>query len=171
MLHSDGSLYFTDPPYGIKPADEALGFYGIYRLSPDGELTLLDRSMVRPNGIGLSPNETQLYVSDSQEQSIQVFDVTSSGELSNGRLFASLKDSENKGVLDGLTVDCQDNIYATGAGGLWMFAPTGNVLQRIALPELTTNVTWGNAEQTQLYVTAGKSLYLVQFNRGQGKSC
>ena len=81
---SDGSIYFTDPPYGIKSAQEELGFYGVYRLAADGTLTLLADDFVRPNGIALSPDETKLYVNDSQKGHIRVFDVKPDGTLEKG---------------------------------------------------------------------------------------
>jgi gluconolactonase len=90
VVKSDGSIYFTDPPYGIQKEQEELGFYGIYRWKPDGTLTLLNKEMVRPNGIAFSPDEKKLYVSDSEKLHIRVFDVQPDGTLANSRVFAEL---------------------------------------------------------------------------------
>jgi gluconolactonase len=116
VVKSDGSIYFTDPPYGIKSEQEELGFYGVYRLAPDGKLTLLVKDFVRPNGIAFSPDEKTLYVNDTEKGHIRVFDVKPDGTLENGRIFAELKDPSQKGVPDGMKVDEAGNVYSTGSG-------------------------------------------------------
>ncbi|WP_347239557.1 SMP-30/gluconolactonase/LRE family protein [Microcoleus sp. FACHB-68] len=161
-VKSDGSIYFTDPPYGIKKEQEELGFYGVYRLAPDGKLTLLVKDFMRPNGITFSPNENKLYINDSQESHIRVFDVNSDGTLTNGRIFAELKDPNKKGVPDGMKTDIQGNIYSTGSGGVSVFSPAGNLLGTIEVPEATTNLAWGDSDGKTLYITAGKSLYRIR---------
>jgi len=163
-LHSDGSIYFTDPPYGIKSEQEELGFYGIYRLAPDGELTLLNDEMIRPNGITFSPDETQLYVNDSQEGYIQVFDVGEDGTLANGRRFAELKDPDLSGVPDGMKVDNEGNVYSTGPGGVWIFSPDGERLGIIQVPETAANLAWGDRDRRTLYITATSGLYRIRLN-------
>lgn len=161
-VKSDGSIYFTDPPYGIKKEQEELGFYGVYRLAPDGKLTLLVKDFMRPNGITFSPDENKLYINDSQESHIRVFDVNSDGTLTNGRIFAELKDPNKKGVPDGMKTDIQGNIYSTGPGGVWVFSSAGNLLGTIEVPEATTNLAWGDSDGKTLYITAGKSLYRIR---------
>ena len=162
VVKSDGSIYFTDPPYGIKKEQEELGFYGVYRLAPDGKLTLLVKDFVRPNGITFSPDEKKLYIDDSQESHIRVFDVNPDGTLTNGRIFAELKDPNKKGVPDGMKTDIQGNIYSTGPGGVWVFSPAGNLLGTIEVPEAATNLAWGDSDSKTLYITAGKSLYRIR---------
>ena len=161
VVKSDGSIYFTDPPFGIKSEQEELGFYGVYKIAPDGKLTLLIDDFIRPNGIALSPDETKLYVNDSQKGHIRVFDVKSDGNLENGMIFAELKDSKKIGVPDGMKVDLQGNLYSTGPGGVWVFAPSGKLLGIIAVPERVTNLAWGNDDYKTLYLTASKSLYRI----------
>jgi sugar lactone lactonase YvrE len=161
-IKSDGSIYFTDPPYGIQPKQEELGFYGVYRLAPNGKLTLLAKDMVRPNGIAFSPDESKLYVSDSQEQYIRVFDVKPDGTVSNGRTFATLKDPSKEGTPDGLKVDRKGNVYSPGAGGVWVFSPTGDLLGKISVPEVVTNLAWGQSDFKTLYITASNSLYRIR---------
>jgi gluconolactonase len=162
LVKSDGSIYFTDPPYGIKSEQEELGFYGVYRLAPDGKLTLLVKDFVRPNGIAFSPDEKKLYVNDSEKGHIRVFDVKSDGTLENGQLFAELKDPSKKGVPDGMKVDQEGNVYSTGAGGVWVFSPSGNLLGRIEVPEVAANIGWGDDDYKTLYITASNSLYRIR---------
>lgn len=162
VVKSDGSIYFTDPPYGIKKDQEELGFYGVYRIAPDGKLTLLVKDFVRPNGITFSPDQKKLYIDDSEKGHIRVFDINSDGSLTNGRIFAELKDPNKKGVPDGMKTDIQGNIYSTGPGGVWVFSPTGNLLGKIEVPEATTNLAWGDSDGKTLYITAGKSLYRIR---------
>ncbi|TWH54846.1 LOW QUALITY PROTEIN: gluconolactonase [Dulcicalothrix desertica PCC 7102] len=163
-VKSDGSIYFTDPPYGIKKEQEELGFYGIYRSSPDGILTLLSKEMVRPNGIAFSPDEKKLYVSDSEKLHIRVFDVQPDGTLANSRVFAELAGLTDKGVPDGMKVDVKGNIYCSGSGGIWIFSPTGQLLNKIAVPQSVTNLAWGDKDYKTLYITAGNSIYRIRLN-------
>lgn len=164
VVKSDGSIYFTDPPYGIKSDQEELGFYGVYRLSPEGELTLLVDDFVRPNGIAFSPDETRLYVNDSQEGHVRVFDVKPDGTLTNGRIFATQKDPNKKGVPDGMKVDTLGNVYSTGPGGVWVFSPSGEKLGIIETPETAANIAWGDADYKTLYITASSGLYRIRLN-------
>ena len=161
-VKSDGSIYFTDPPYGIETEQEELGFYGVYRLAPDGKLTLLVDDFVRPNGIVFSPDETKLYVNDSEKGHIRVFDVQPNGTLDRGRLFANLKPPSKKGAADGMKVDIKGNVYSTGPGGVWIFAPNGELLGIIETPEAPANIAWGDRDYQTLYITARNGLYRIQ---------
>ena len=162
VVKSDGSIYFTDPPYGIKPEQEELGFYGVYRLTPDGKLTLLVDDFIKPNGIALSPDETKLYVNDSEKGHIRVFDVKPDGTLENSQLFAKLKPPSQQGAADGMKVDIQGNVYSTGPGGVWIFSPNGNSLGIIETPEPPANIAWGDRDYKTLYITAKTSLYRIR---------
>lgn len=162
VVKSDGSIYFTDPPYGIKPQQKELGFYGVYRLTSDGKLTLLAKDFVRPNGIAFSPDETKLYVSDSETGHIRVFDVNSNGLLKNARIFAQQKYPGKEGVPDGIKVDIKGNVYSTGPGGVWVFSPAGNLLGIIEVPEVPANLAWGDNDYKTLYITARNSLYRIR---------
>lgn len=163
VVKSDGSIYFTDPPYGVGKEKEELGFYGVYRRSPDGTLILLTREMVRPNGLAFSPDEKKLYVSDSENGHILVFQVKSDGKLSNG-IFAQLQGPKDKGVPDGMKVDVQGNVYCSGPEGLWIFSPNGQLLGKIIVPEVVTNLAWGDQDYKSLYITATQSLYRIRLN-------
>ena len=170
VVKSDGTIYFTDPPYGIKSEQEELGFYGVYRLAPDGKLTLLVKDFVRPNGIAFSPDEKKLYVNDSEKGHIRVFDVKPDGTLESGQVFAELKDPGKKGVPDGMKVDEEGNVYSTGPGGVWVFSSSGKELGKIEVPEVATNLAWGDSlrdssgsrDYKMLYITASNSLYRIR---------
>ena len=143
VFNSSGDLYFTDPPYGLPnrwddPRRE-LDFCGVYRLSKQGKLTLLTKEMTRPNGIAFSPDEKTLYVAQSDpERAIwMAFPVTGSGKLGKGRVFYDSTELVDKlpGLPDGMTVDASGNLFATGPGGVHIFAPDGAHLGRISTGE------------------------------------
>lgn len=162
VVKSDGSIYFTDPSYGVTKDREELGFYGVYRLAPDGKLTLLVKDLVLPNGIAFSPDEQKLYVNNSEARYIAVYDVKPDGTVTNERLFADLKDASQGGTPDGLKVDLQGNVYSTGPGGVWILSPDGKLLGKISVPETATNVAWGESDRKTLYITASTSLYRIR---------
>ena len=168
VYSSDGSLYFTDPPYGLEGLEDSpmreLDFNGIYRLSPDGELELLVRDQSRPNGIALSPDERTLYVanSDAENKVWMAYDIDEEG-ASNGRVFYDVNDQTAAGAADGMKVDLAGNIFATGPGGVWIFAPDGTHLGTIMPGEVTANVGWGDDGRT-LYMTASTGLYRIRLS-------
>jgi gluconolactonase len=160
VVRSDGAVYFTDPPYGLPNRTEGkeLPFNGVYRLAPDGELSLLADDFELPNGLAFSPDERVLYVDDSGRQHIRAFTVRSDGGIADGRVFAELRDAE-PGVPDGMKVDVEGNVYCTGAGGIWVFAPAGRKLGRIVLPELPANLAWAGDDWQTMFATAQTSVY------------
>jgi sugar lactone lactonase YvrE len=169
IVKSDGSVYFTDPPYGVAETDRELDFQGVYRLSPDGKLTLLAKDFDRPNGLVFSPNEKVLFIADSSDRKhIRAFDVKPDGTLANGRLFADLK-SDKEGPPDGMRVDKKGNLYSTGPGGIWVFTPSGKHIGTIGTPEVPSNCAWGDKDRKTLYVTARTSIYRIRTKIG-GKS-
>jgi gluconolactonase len=162
VVKSDGSIYFTDPSYGVSKDREELGFYGVYRLAADGKLTLLVKDLVLPNGIAFSPDEQKLYVNNSEARYIAVYDVKPDGTVTNERLFADLKDASQGGVPDGLKVDLEGNVYSTGPGGVWILSPDGKLLGKISVPETATNLAWGESDRKTLYITGSTSLYRIR---------
>jgi len=162
---SDGSLYFTDPPYGLDGLEQSplreVDFNGIYRLRPGGELELLVRDQSRPNGIALSPDESTLYVanSDAENKVWMAYDLDEAG-ASNGRVFYDINDQDAPGAADGMKVDRAGHLFATGPGGVWVIAPDGSHLGTIMMPEVTANVAWGDDGRT-LYMTSSTSLYRI----------
>lgn len=167
LVHrSDGSLYFTDPPYGLPKQDDdpakELKFNGVYRLA-GGRLQLLVNDLTRPNGIALSPDEKTLYVanSDPQKKLWMRYDVAADGSVSNGRVFADVTAEKDDGLPDGMKVDLQGNVYATGPGGVWIFAPDGKHLGTIKPTEVPANCGWGDNGKS-LYMTARTGLYRIK---------
>jgi gluconolactonase len=173
VVKSDGSIYFTDPPYGVQPSrpgtvrpagwwtrpipGKEQPCHGVYRLAPDGTLQLLVDDFALPNGLAFSPDESVLYIDDSAHKHIRAFDVRPDGTLTGSRLLLDMA-SEDPGVPDGLKVDEQGHVYCTGPGGIWVCRPDGALLGRIVLPELPANLGWGE-DGSVLYVTARTSVY------------
>ncbi|MDP6606511.1 MAG: SMP-30/gluconolactonase/LRE family protein [Dehalococcoidia bacterium] len=164
--HSNGWLYFTDPPYGLPGGDDdpakELDFSGIYRLGPAGEVELLNREQTRPNGLAFSPSETTLYVanSDAERRLWIAYGVLEDGTLDDGRVFFDVTGDPAPGNPDGLKVDRAGNVFATGPGGVWVFDPAGTHLGTIQPDEIPANVAWGDDGRT-LYITARTGLYRV----------
>lgn len=183
VYKSDGSLYFTDPPYGFPKQDQdpkkELEFNGVYRLNPDGKLILLTKEMTRPNGLGFSPDEKYLYVANSDEarKVWMKFEVKPDGTLREGKVLADVTSNKEDGLPDGMKLDVNGNLYGTGPGGVWIFSPEGKHLGTIKPPETPANIHWGkfaktNAEAamtrdekaTTLYITARTGLYRIQLS-------
>ena len=170
VFHSDGSLYFTDPPYGLKDLldDErkALPFQGIYRLGTGGDLELLDDSVSFPNGIGLSTGEKTLYVAVSDRESPMwlAYDLQSDGTLAGRRVFydaGHLVGIEGEqGLPDGMVVHSSGVIFAAGPGGVWLFTPDARVLAKIRTGRLTANCEL-SADERMLFITAQDTLMTI----------
>ncbi len=168
VYHSNGALYFTDPPYGLEqqtddPAKE-IDYQGVYRLASDGTVTLLTDDLSRPNGIAFSPDEQTLYVANSDPDRAlwMAYDVERDGSIANGRVFfdATAFVQEGKpGLPDGLKIDQNGNLFATGPGGVLVFAPDGTHLGTLNTTEATANCAFGDDGST-LYITA--DMYLLR---------
>ena len=163
VVRSDGSIYFTDPPYGLKNLDtwKELPFNGVYRFAPDGKLVLLVDDFERPNGLAFSPDESVLYIDDTARCHIRAFDVSPDGSLGNGRVLIDMQSSET-GSADGMKIDQQGTIYCTGPGGLWVIDSSGQCIGRIAIPEAPSNLAWGDKDWRTLYITARSSIYRLR---------
>ena len=166
--HPNGWLYFTDPPYGLPLQEQdplrELDFNGIYRLNYETrELQLLVRDQTRPNGIGFSPDGRTAYVanSDASNKVWMSYDVNTEGMFENGRVFYDAGSETDPGMPDGLKLDTEGNIYATGPGGVWIFAPDGTHLGSIRPAEIPANVAWGD-DGRSLYMTARTGLYRIK---------
>ena len=156
IVKSNGDIYFTDPPYGLpKNWDDPrreLDFCGVYRLSSDGKLTLLNRELTRPNGLAFSPDEKTLYVANSDPQRAvwMAYPVKDDGTIGPGRVFADVTAmvSKYKGLPDGMKVDREGNLFAGGPGGIHVYAPDVKLLGRIDTHEATANCAWGDDGST-----------------------
>jgi gluconolactonase len=181
VYKSDGSLYFTDPPYGLRTQsdqdkEKQLQVNGVYRLAhalaatpgaaPDRDaLELLTSELPRPNGIAFSPGEKYLYVDNSEPKKIWMrYTVGADGKLSGGKLLYDASGDARPGAPDGMKVDVEGNIYSAGPGGVWIFSPEGKPLATIVMPEVTSNVAWGGADRKTLYITASSSVYRIRLN-------
>jgi len=168
VYRSDGALYFTDPPYGLPKQDDdpakQLSFNGVF-LYAKGKLQPVAKDIQRPNGIALSPDEKTLYVSNSDEKtrSIMRYDVNPDGTVSKGRIFYDFSTAKEQGIPDGLKIDSQGNVYATGPEGVWIFGPDGKHLGTIQPGETAANCAWGDDGKT-LYITASTSVYRVRLS-------
>lgn len=178
---SDGSLYFSDPPYGLRTQkdtdpEKQLKINGVYRIAhaldhkpgapPDhAALQLLVSDLPRPNGIAFSPDEKYLYVSNSEPKRFWMrYTVKPDGSLADGKVFYDVSDDKRRGAPDGMKLDANGNIYSAGPGGIWIISPAGKPLGVILVPENTSNVAWGGADRKTLYITATGNIYRIRLN-------
>jgi len=161
VVKSDGSIYFTDPDYGVRPEEKALDFNGVFRIKPDGKIELLVKDFDKPNGLCFSADESKLYIADSPKRHIRVFKAAKDGTLSGGEVFAKLS---NKECPDGMKIGPEGNLYSSGPGGIWVFDPTGKHLETIPLPETPSNLAWGDKDGKTLYITARTGVYKARRN-------
>ena len=167
VFHSSGAAFFTDPPYGLDGHDASENkeqpHNGIYRLDPDGTVTLLETGQTRPNGLGLSPDEQILYVANSDaapNRYWKKYAVNDDLTLGEGEMFFDASDMEAMGAPDGMAIDVNGNVFATGPAGVLVFSPDGRHLGTIAPAELPANTAFGGDGST-LYMTARTGLYRV----------
>jgi gluconolactonase len=168
VFHSNGDIYFTDPAYGMEkqwddPARE-LNYAGVFRRAKDGTVTLLTRDMTRPNGLAFSPDERLLYIAQSDEGAAlwRVFDVKPDGTLANGRVLLDVTSmtKSRAGLPDGMKIDAEGNLFATGPGGVLVISPQGKHLGTIQTGQATSNCAFGDDGHT-LYMTADDYLMRV----------
>jgi gluconolactonase len=171
IVARDGSIIFTDPTYGRMPGfglerEQELDFQGVYRIpAGGGDLELLVDDFLQPNGLCFTPDESLLYINDTTRAHIRVFDVGADHRLSNGRVFAEHigdGDLAKGGLVDGMKLDEQGNVYVTGPEGVWVFAPDGEHLGTIEVSESVGNVNWGDDDWKSLYIPASTSVYRVR---------
>jgi gluconolactonase len=177
VVHSNGSIWFTDPGYGILSdyeghVDKLELPTNVYRMDPAGsDVTVVVNDMARPNGLCFSPDEKRLYIVDTGQPAgklnpIQVFDVVDGRRLTNGRLFCNM----GKGSSDGIRCDVDGNVWAAagwggeGFDGVHIFAPDGKLIGKIRLPEACANLCFGGIRRNRLFMTASQSLYALYVN-------
>jgi gluconolactonase len=168
VVKSDGTIYFSDPPYGIIPGESSRyrkeqeqPWNGLYRILPDGGVELLVDDFDRPNGLAFSPDESMLYVDDTPRRHVRAFDVQPDGTLTNSRIIADMAHPQPGGP-DGMKIDVEGHLYVTGATGIWVFEPDGTWLGVIVTPERPANLAWGDSDRKTLYITARTSLYRIR---------
>jgi gluconolactonase len=169
VYKSDGTLYFTDPIYGLPQRENdpmrELDFCGVFRLTDDGNLTLLTDKMTRPNGVAFSPDERTLYVSNSDpEHAVWMrYPVQDDGSIGAGSMLfdATSMVGTHPGLPDGFKVDRDGNLWATGPGGVYVIGPEGKLLGRLETGEATSNIAWGN-DGSVLYITSDMYICRVQ---------
>ncbi|HUR94967.1 MAG TPA: SMP-30/gluconolactonase/LRE family protein [Gemmatimonadales bacterium] len=169
VYRSDGTLYFTDPPFGLpKVFDDPrreLPFSGVYRVK-NGQVTLLTKELSGPNGIAISPDERHLYVGnwDLKRKVLMRYELQANGTIAGGTVFYDFTRIPEPVALDGIKVDEQGNVYVSAPGGVWILSPAGRPLGRIVPPEHDANFTFGDADGRSLYLTASTGLYRVRLN-------
>ncbi len=174
VVKSDGTIWFTDPPYGLTEPNQGYGGEQeqpgsfVYCVDPEtGAIDAVVTDMVRPNGLTFSPDETLLYVSDTAAfnipqapHHIRVYEVVNGRQTANGRVFAVIE----PGQPDGLRVDEHGNVFTSSQDSVQVYAPDGIRLGKILVPEVCANLTFGGAKRDRLFITAGKSLYAIDLN-------
>jgi gluconolactonase len=169
VYRSDGTLFFTDPPFGLPGVfddpDKGLAFSGVFRAS-GGEVALVTDELEGPNGLAFSPDERYLYVGnwDPERKVVMRYDVDAGGDLSNPHVLHGMTGAPGEDAIDGLKVDQAGNVYACGPGGVWIIAPYGRHLGTLELPEAPHNLAWGDEDGRTLYVTALTSVYRIRMS-------
>jgi gluconolactonase len=171
VVRSDGSIWFTDPAYGIETdyegdkAESEIGACYVYRVDPDGTVEAVVTDMVRPNGLAFSLDERQLYVVDTgrthgpeNPAHIRVFDVDERGKVSGGPVFADC----TAGLFDGFRLDYAGRIWTSAADGIHCYDPDGTLIGKVLVPEVTANCVFGGAKRNVLYLSGTTSLYAVR---------
>ena len=169
VFKSNGDLYFTDPAYGMEKQWEdpkrEMDYAGVFRRSADGKVTLLTKEMTRPNGLAFSPDEKLLYVAQSDEKAAiwRVFDVKADGTIANSRVLLDVTalTKTKTGLPDGMKIDSEGNLWATGPGGVLVISPQGKHLGTIRTGQATANVAFGD-DGHSLYITADMFLMRVK---------
>ena len=169
VYRSDGTLFFTDPPFGLpKFYDDPrrqLTYSGVFSLR-DGQLKLQNKDLKGPNGIALSPDEKYIYIGnwDPEKKVVMRYELDSAGNFANGKVFYDMTKAPGEDAIDGIKVDRQGNLYVCGPGGIWVLAPEGKHLGTIKTPKNPHNLAWGGADGKTLYITAQNTLYRMPLN-------
>jgi gluconolactonase len=167
VVHSDGSIWFTDPAYGIDSdyeghrADSEIGGCHVYRIDRDsGDCDIVADDFVRPNGLAFSLDESLLYIADTSANHIRVFDVHDGRTLSGGHVLARC----TAGVFDGVRLDDTGRIWAAAGDGVHCFDPDGTLIGKLLLPEVVSNLVFGGSQRNHLFATATTSVYTLRLN-------
>jgi gluconolactonase len=162
VMGPDGAIYFTDPIIDLRRDQQQEQPQSIYRLAADHTLTLLTRDLLAPNGLAFSPEGKYLYIDDDKSRDIRRYDFHKDGTISGGTVFGSLKDPVNRGAPDGMRVDKHGRIFVSGPNGFWVFNSKGEHIGTVQMPHSMANLAWGGPGYSKLYITAGKTVYILQ---------
>ena len=168
VCRSDGSIWFTDPPFGrpgmADDPDRELPFSGVFRVSPDGAIALIDDTLEGPNGIAFSPDDRTLYVGnwDELHKVVVRYELSEAGDVLDRAVLCDMTDAPGEDAIDGIKVDVEGNLYVCGPGGIWVISPAGERLDLVELPEAPHNLAFGGADSRDLYVTALTSVYRLR---------
>lgn len=175
VLRSDGTVYFTDPPYGLpkffNDTHKELDYSGVFMIK-DGKIQLVSKDLGGPNGIAFSPDEKYLYVSNWDVRDIHHtktlwrYEVNDDGTLKNGKIFFDFSFTEDDEALDGIKVDKEGNLFVSAPGGIWILNSNAKLLGKIVTPERPANMAWGDEDSKTLYLTAHSSIYKVRVGTG-----
>jgi gluconolactonase len=164
VFRSDGTLFFTDPPFGLPetfddPGKE-LDFSGVFR-ARDGEVALVTDELEGPNGLAFSPDERYLYVGnwDPDRKVVMRYEIDAGGP---GEVLFDMTDAPGEDAIDGIKVDCEGNLFVCGPGGIWVVSPAGEQLGVLRLPEAPHNLAWGDEDGRTLYITALTGVYRLR---------
>lgn len=161
VVGPDGALYFTDPTLDLVAGQkQEIPFQGVYRLGENGDIKLLIKDMSQPNGLAFSPDGKKLYVDDSEQKNIRVFDFSPPAIVANERVLG--EENEKGGVPDGMKLDEAGNLFVVGPKGIWVWDGQGHHLGTIVVPEQPANLTWGDKDYHTLYITATTSVYRIR---------
>jgi len=164
--HADGSIWFTDPSYGIDSdyeghrAESEIGACHVYRIDPSGAVRIVADDFERPNGLAFSADESQLYIVDTRRKHVRRFDVAEGGKLSGGNEFATC----DAGSFDGLRLDDKGRVWVSAHNGLHCFDPDGTLIGKLRLPQIVSNLTFGGPKRNHLFITATTSVYAIRVN-------
>jgi gluconolactonase len=167
VVGSDGSVWFTDPSYGIDSdyeghrAESEIGGCHVYRVDPaGGECRIVADDFVRPNGLAFSLDEQRLYIADTRANHIRIFDVAGDGTLAGGEVFATC----SAGVFDGLRLDDRGRVWAAAGDGVHCFDPDGSLIGKVRVPEVVSNLTFGGLKRNRLFMTGATAVYSILLN-------
>jgi gluconolactonase len=176
VIKNDGTVYFTDPPYGLpnffNDKRKELDYSGVFMIK-DGKVQLVSKDLGGPNGIAFSPDEKYLYVTNwdirdiHHTKTLWRYEVQPDGTLKNGKVFFDWNSTEDDEALDGMKVDKEGNLFVSAPGGVWILSPDAKLLGKIITPERPANMAWGDEDGKTLYFTAHTSLYKMRVNTGK----
>lgn len=164
-VHSNGNIFFTDPPFGVSSEDRELEFSGVYMLTPEGVLSIIYDEFNYPNGLVFSADENRFFLNDSETGDILVFEVDGDGVPHSPELFANVGEmGSGMGAADGMVTDMQGNLYSTGPAGITILNSNGEQINLITFNEQVTNLEWGGEESDILFITGSDNVYRLPIN-------